>query len=96
MDLIELATAITNYWRSKYPGTAGQEPEQAQLYTIGGIQRQIKKALSSRSARAWLAKLGWNWKEVRKAIYKDGHEHPDMEKIVRMCFFPVLQHSNQE
>ena len=90
MDSIGLATAITNYWRNKYPGTAGQEPEQAQLYTIGGIQRRIKKALSSRSARAWLAKLGWNWKEVRKAIYKDGHERPDVQEYRQNVFLPRM------
>ena len=38
----------------------------------------LKKALSSRSAHTWLTKLGWNWKEVGKAVYKDGHKRPDV------------------
>jgi len=90
MDSIGLATAITNYWRDKYPGAEGQVQEEAQLYSIGGIHRRIKKALSNRSAWAWLAKLGWNWKEVRKAIYKDGHEHSDVQDYRQNVFLPRM------
>ena len=90
MDSIGLATAITNYWRDKFPGGEGQAQEPAQLYTIDGIQWRIKKALSNRSARAWLAKLGWNWKEVCKEIYKDGHERPDVQEYRQNIFLPRM------
>jgi hypothetical protein len=29
-------------------------------------------------ARRWLRRLGFNWREVRKGIYIDGHERPDV------------------
>ena len=79
MDSIGLATAITNYWKGTYRNPLSDPIQQNQLYTIDCIRRQIRNALSSRSARSWLAKLGWNWKEVRKAVYKDCHERPDVQ-----------------
>ena len=90
MDSIGLATAITNYWRDKFPGGEGQAQEPAQLYTIDGIQRRIKKTLSNCSAQTWLAKLSSNWKEVRKAIYKDGHERPDVQEYRQNIFLPRM------
>ncbi|RPA97965.1 hypothetical protein L873DRAFT_1836176 [Choiromyces venosus 120613-1] len=61
------------------------------MISLDGIHRRIKKALSSRSARAWLSKLGWNWKEVRKGIYKDGHEREDVKEYRTHVFLPRLQ-----
>ncbi|RPA92623.1 hypothetical protein L873DRAFT_1709167 [Choiromyces venosus 120613-1] len=52
---------------------------------------RIKGALSSRSARAWLLKLGWNWKEVKKGIYKDGHEQEDVKEYWDKVFLPQMQ-----
>jgi len=78
MDSISLATAITNYWKDNYPRAEGQEQDQDQPYTIGSIQRQIKKVLLSHSIHTWLAKLDWNSKEINKAIYKDDYEHTDV------------------
>jgi len=78
MDSTGLANAITQYWQKTYPDSGNNETLVYQLYTVDGIKRHIKKALSSRSARTWLAKLGWNWREVRSDIYKDGHERQDV------------------
>jgi len=90
MDSRGLATAITNDWRDKYPGAEGQVQDQAPLCSIGGIHRRINKALSNRSAQAWVAKLGRNWKEVRKAIYKDGPECSDVQDYWQNVFLPRM------
>ena len=44
------------------------------------LEREDCNTLSSRSARAWLLKLGWNWKEVKRDIYKDGHDCGDVKE----------------
>jgi len=60
------------------------------MLSTAGIHHKIKNALSSRSARAWLLKRGWNWKEVRKGIYKDGHERGDVKDYRNTLFLPQL------
>jgi len=71
MDSVGLARAITNYWVDKYQQLGHQflNDNQFPVVSIAGIQRRIKRALISRSAHAWLLKLGWNWKEVKKGVY---------------------------
>jgi hypothetical protein len=36
--------------------------------------------ISERTARTWLQKLGYSCVEVRKGLYHDGHEWPDVVK----------------
>jgi len=93
MDSIGLAKAITTYWTEKYP-TMDHNAESGNplpIISSAGIQRRIKRALSSRSARAWLLKLGWNWKEVKKGVYKDGHEREDVKEYRDQVFLPRMQ-----
>jgi len=70
MDSVGQAQAVTNYWCEPYDkqeeGRADHVP--LPVITIAGIHRRIKRALTSRTARAWLLKLGWNWKEVKKGV----------------------------
>jgi hypothetical protein len=37
-----------------------------------------KTSISEHTAIRWLKKLGYTCKDVRKGIYHDGHEHPDV------------------
>ncbi|KAG0136156.1 hypothetical protein HOY82DRAFT_599720 [Tuber indicum] len=37
----------------------------------------VEKIISQRTASTWLRSLGYKYHEVRKGIYKDGHERPD-------------------
>lgn len=37
-----------------------------------------KAAICSRTARRWLHRLGFSWKEIKKGIFIDGHERPDV------------------
>lgn len=59
--------------------------------SIARVHRRIKKALSNRSARAWVLKLGWNWKEVKRVIDKDGNKCKDVKKYRNPIFLPRLQ-----
>lgn len=91
MDSAGLANAVTNYWTTTYGDEIRQSPEQLPMLSIAGIHRRIKKALSTRSARAWLLKMGWNWKEVKKGIYKDGHERDDVKEYRNNVFLPRME-----
>jgi predicted GTPase len=37
-----------------------------------------KSSISEQCARRWLHKLGYNMAEVKKGVYVDGHERPDV------------------
>ncbi|KAG0641139.1 hypothetical protein HOY80DRAFT_1039955 [Tuber brumale] len=58
-----------------------------------GVQR-IQKAITSRTGRRWLSKLGYKWKEVRKEVYKDGHERDDVIAYYNEVFLPSLRALN--
>ena len=48
----------------------------------GGVRK--RKGIRARVARRWLHRLGYNWREVKKGIYIDGHERADVvESVVR-------------
>ena len=40
----------------------------------------VKHGLSERTARRWLLALGWRRTRVKKGVYMDGHERPDIVK----------------
>jgi len=67
------------------------EQNQLPVISIAGIHRRIKQALSGRLARAWLLKLGWNWKEVKKGVYQDGHEREDVKAYRQDVFLPRMK-----
>ena len=41
-----------------------------------GIQTPIE--IKSRTARKWLYKLGFEYKDIKKDVFVDGHERPDV------------------
>jgi len=79
MDFAGLAKPITTYWTTTYELAISQPHQALPMISIAGIDQKIKNALSSRTARSWLLQLWWNWKEVRKGIYKDGHERENVK-----------------
>jgi hypothetical protein len=48
------------------------------------------KPLSERTAQRWLVKLGWQRTTIRKGIYLDGHECPDVVKYRQDEFLPWM------
>ena len=43
---------------------------------LGGVQSAIE--IKSRTARNWLHKLGFEYKDVKKDVFVDGHERSDV------------------
>jgi len=93
MDSAGLAQAVTNPWREtdldQHRNESGENP--LPIISITGVYRRIHQALSSRSARPWLMKLGWNWKEVKRGIYKDGHKRGEVKEYPSTIFLPRMQ-----
>jgi len=53
-------------------------------YTLRG------SGLSLRTARRWLYKLGWRRSELKKGVYMDGHERPDVVEYRNDVFIPLM------
>jgi len=54
----------------------------------GGVQK--RKSIKARTARVWLKKLGFNWRDVKKGVYTDGHEREDVIDYRQNVFLPCL------
>ena len=50
----------------------------------------VKGGLSERTARRWLLALGWRCTRVKKGVYMDGHERPDVVKYRDDVFLPLM------
>lgn len=49
-----------------------------------------KEAVSERTARRWLIKLGWRQTRLKKGVYMDGHERDDVVKYRNEIFLPLM------
>lgn len=45
-------------------------------------------SLTASTTIRWLKRLGFEWKEVRKEVYIDGYEKPDVVLYSQHCFLP--------
>ena len=50
----------------------------------------LRGNLSERTARRWLVRLGWRNKLLRKGVYMDGHERPDVVEYRNHTFLPLM------
>jgi hypothetical protein len=50
----------------------------------------VKAGLSERTARRWLLTLGWRRTRVKKGVYMDGHERPDVVEYRDNVFLPLM------
>jgi hypothetical protein len=48
------------------------------------------KPLCERTARRWLIKLGWQRTKIKKGVYVDGHERPDVVSYRQNTFLPKM------
>jgi hypothetical protein len=48
------------------------------------------KPLCERTAQCWLVKLGWKRTTIKKDVYLDGHERPDVVKYRQDEFLPQM------
>lgn len=51
---------------------------------------QKNAGIRARTARRWLRRLGYRWQEVRKGVFIDGHERPDVVEY-RKQFLEEMQ-----
>lgn len=58
------------------------------LPSLGYLPRG--NGLSVRTARRWLYKLGWRRSELKKGVYMDGHERPDVMEYRNAVFLPLM------
>jgi hypothetical protein len=69
-----LANAITDYWRSE--GITNEDGSD--------------KELADRTATEWMNRRGYKWTDLKKGVYKDGHERPDVLAYRNDVFLPRL------
>lgn len=50
----------------------------------------LKNPLSQRTATRWLRKLGYRKVTIRKGIYMDGHERPDVVEYRNLTYLPKM------
>jgi hypothetical protein len=60
-----LAHAIVGFW-------------EMQDIAAGVSEDAVRKTLDSSTARRYLKKEGFRWKDLTKGLYKDGHEREDV------------------
>jgi len=50
----------------------------------------LARWLSERTARQWLIKLGWQHTMLKKGVYMDGHERPDVVEYWLKTSLPLM------
>jgi hypothetical protein len=58
---------------------------------LPGLSVSLKQPLSTRTARRWLLRLGWRLTTLRKGVYMDGHERPDVVEYREKVFLPAME-----
>lgn len=58
---------------------------------LPALNLTLTKPPCERTARRWLIKLGWRKTQIRKGVYMDGHEHPDVVKYRDNIFLPRME-----
>ncbi|KAG0639110.1 hypothetical protein HOY80DRAFT_1046121 [Tuber brumale] len=66
-----LVKAIAAYWKES------MDDDDITNWSVNNVAREVERTIGSRTARMWLQKLGFNYKEYRKGVYNDGHERED-------------------
>lgn len=77
---------VTEYWHMCEENISNR--------SISNVAREVEKAISFSTASRWLRKLGFKWKEYRKAVYNDGHERADVKSYRDDIFLPCLASYN--
>lgn len=88
MSSYKLAQFVSDYIKKSRPELEeeiGDIEEIEHAITLGNEKSNsgpntVRKnaGIRSRTARRWLRRLGYKWQEVRKGVFIDGHERPDV------------------
>jgi hypothetical protein len=83
----KLAQFVSEYVRKNRPDLGEEVADVADVEdnivaggetTAGQTDIRKKPGIRARTARKWLRRLGFRWQEVRKGVFIDGHERPDV------------------
>lgn len=72
-------------------GESGQEAGDLSQRTVDISPRTRSPHIRARTARRWLANLGFEWKKFAKGIYIDGHERADVVAYRDNEFIPKFE-----
>ena len=97
-----VAFAISTYWQTgilpfeeqpelKNPPLPYTAETEAQLAQLAEERNEVKEILSCQTAVKWLHNMGYKFCDVRKGVYKDGHERPDIVQYRQEIFLPALK-----
>ncbi|KAF8424326.1 hypothetical protein EV426DRAFT_716937 [Tirmania nivea] len=82
--------AITEYLQEEDITDKAEEVDNVLFYKPSS-ESKSKKSISERTARNWLNKLGFEFKNVRKGVYIDGHEREDVVRYRQEVFLPAIE-----
>ncbi|RPB07515.1 hypothetical protein P167DRAFT_579204 [Morchella conica CCBAS932] len=94
-----LVKAVSEYWKS----TQIDIKKDSELALLSSSLKEIeqhsttptlfrkKLSISSTTAKDWLHRLRYHWGEVKKGVYKDGHERPDVMNYRQEVFLKTYK-----
>ncbi|PUU78302.1 hypothetical protein B9Z19DRAFT_1127013 [Tuber borchii] len=79
-----LAKAIAAYWKESI------DEDNIANWSVNNVDSEVQRTIGSRTARRWLHKLGFNYKEYRKGVYNDRHQREDVKAYRDHIFLPRI------
>lgn len=98
----DLANAVIEYWKKAAATDFSVSCEEEDFEFVEQLRDTITAlhslnedqntwTLTTRSAVRWLHRLGFDYKEVKKGLFKDGHERQDVVDYRQNVFLPTLE-----
>jgi len=57
---------------------------------LPSLRFTVRDRLLEHTAQQWLLSLGWRCTRVKKGVYMDGHERPDVVEYRNSKFLPLM------
>lgn len=83
----DLVIAVTEYTESRKVGKA-VEIVLGEAESTTGVDNAKPFVIQIRTARNWLRRLGFEFQQIKKGVYQDGHERPDVVNYGQTIFIP--------
>jgi len=81
----DLAKAITSFWLHLAKNSESKTQTDDCINSDGGLR------LATRTAREWLDRMEYNWKDLRKGVYRGGHERKEVVDYRVSTFLPRIK-----
>jgi hypothetical protein len=83
-----MAAAVTSYWQKHTSLQDGQQRTDWVYQALIDRKEKGNLSITASTAVRWLRKLGFEWREVRKGVFIDGHEKEDVVDYRTNTFIP--------